>query len=147
VPVGGERAGLDQDAPPGTHRAVEAREHQVQIHGERVHRDHFTRPGAHERGEAVAQVLVIGHPWAARVLVPFDGALRPLIELLEHELARRERLQAERVTAKVDERRAALVQRQREALAQVAQRVRSVERAREREDLRADRPRAHTASG
>ena len=59
VAVGGEGAGLDQDARAPAARAVEARQHQVQVDGQRVHRHHFARLGAGERGEPAAQVLVV----------------------------------------------------------------------------------------
>ena len=51
VPVRGEGAGLDEDAAALTGRTVEARQHQVQVHGERVHRHHFIRLRAGEGGE------------------------------------------------------------------------------------------------
>ena len=126
VAVGGERARLHQDARAPARRAVEAREHQVQVHGERVHRDHLQEVRAGERCEAGAQILVIRHPRTAGVLVSDHAEARPVLELLFDELSRRERHEPERVTAQVHERLAALIARQREALAEAAQRVRGI---------------------
>src|SRR4029077_5878870 len=130
---GGRGRGFDQQAPPLTRGAVEARKHQVQIHGERIHRHHFAQVRAREGAKPAAQVLVIRHPGPARLLVSLDGALRPLVELLVDELAGREWLQPERMAAQVHKRHAALVDRQREALAQAPQRIRAIARARLRE--------------
>ena len=123
VAVGGECTGLDQDAPAPSGGAIEARQHQVQIHRERVHRDDFVGQAAGERAEPGGQILVIGHPRAVRVLVAVDGEPGPLVELLVDDVARGERQQAERVTAQVDELFAARIARQREARAIAAQRI------------------------
>ncbi len=128
VAVGGECARLDQDARALPDGAIEAREHQVQIHRERIHGDDFVCQCSGERHEARGQVLVIGHPRAARMLVARDAEPRPLVKLLVHDVAGRERQQAERVTAQVHERLAALIAWQREARAIAAQRIGCVAR-------------------
>ncbi len=46
VPVGGERAGLDQHLVAHADRPIERGHHQVQVHGERIHRDDFARQRA-----------------------------------------------------------------------------------------------------
>jgi len=95
VPVGGECAGLDEDAGACALRAVKAREHQVQIHRERVHRHDFVRMGATQCREARGEILVIGHPRPPSLFVRLHRKARPLLELLVHPLAGRERLQPE----------------------------------------------------
>ena len=85
VAIGGERAGLDEDfgAPAGG--PEKARQHEVQIHRQRVHGDDFAGPRAGEVCEAGGQILVIGNPGPARVLVTQDGESGPVIEFLVYQ--------------------------------------------------------------
>jgi hypothetical protein len=121
--VRGEGPGLHEDARASPARPVEARQHQVQIHRQRVHGHDFAAASAGQLGQVRGEVLVVGHPRAARLLVAGNPQARPLVEFGVDQLAGAERQQAERMTAQVDERLATLVARQREARAQAAQRV------------------------
>jgi len=91
--VGGECARFHQDAGAPARRTIEARQHQVQVHRERIHGDHFGGVRAAQGCEPGAQVLVIRHPRPPCVLVAQHAKPRPLIELLQHEFAGRERQQ------------------------------------------------------
>ncbi len=104
VAVGGEGARFDEDAAARPARTVEARQHQVQVHRERVHGDDFARVRPGERRQPRGQVLVIRHPRPPRLLVPEHGEARPVVELGADDVAGGERLQAERVAAQVNER-------------------------------------------
>ena len=115
MPIGGEGPGLHQDAPTPALRAIEARQHQVQVHRERVHGDDLTGPGTTEHREPRSHVLVIRHPRPAPVLVRLHGPLRPLLELLVHELPGRERQEPQRVAAQIHEGLTARIPRQRKA--------------------------------
>ena len=101
-------------------RAIETDEHQVQVGGERVHRHHFRRPGAHHLRQRVAHQLVIRHPRCRFKEVSLDRIACPLVEdFLDHR-ARAPGLQAERVAAEIGLRRA-VVERQVELIAERAQ--------------------------
>src|ERR1700751_4981930 len=81
-----------------------------------------------ERGEAGSQVLVIGHPGAPPLLMRLHRKPRPLLELLVHQLAGCERVQAEGMAAKVDQRLTARIARQREARPKTAERIARIAR-------------------
>jgi hypothetical protein len=82
MPVGGEGPGFHQDAGTTPLRAVETRQHEVQVRGQGVHGDDFAVARAGEGGQARCEVLVIGNPRTPRMLVPRDAQARPVIEFL-----------------------------------------------------------------
>ena len=128
--VGGEGACLDQHARAPSLRAVEARKHQMQVHRERVHRHDFVGSRARQRRKPGGEVLVIGHPGAARALVTLHPKVRPVIELLGDDLTCGERQESEGVAAQVGERGALRILRQGKACAKGAQRVGGIARLR-----------------
>ncbi len=130
MPVGREGPGFHQDAGTPPLRAVETRQHEVQVRGQGVHGDDFGVARAGERGEARGEVLVIGNPRTPRMLVPLDSQARPVIEFLRHEVAGCERHESEGVAAQVRQCLALTVARQGEARAQRAQRIRGITGAR-----------------
>ena len=129
VAVGRERAGLHQDRRALAGRAVEADHHQVQVGGQRVHRDHFLRLRADQPRERLAHELVVGHPLRGLGEVAFDRFGRPLVQHFLDVLARRPGLQAQRVTNEI-RLRAAVVHRDMEFAAQRWQRIGRIERVR-----------------
>ena len=82
VVVGGKGVLLDQDPMPLARRPVEARHHQVQVDGERVHRHDLARRGAHEPRHRLREELVVGHPRVLPREMRLDGEPLPLLELL-----------------------------------------------------------------
>ena len=107
VPVRGEGAGLDEDAAALTGRAVEARQHQVQVHGERVHRDDFIRLRAGEGGEPCGErSRDRASTGAAHARAPRRRAAPSHRAPASMSVARRERLQPEGMPAQVGQRRA-----------------------------------------
>ena len=79
--VRGERSGLDQDGAAVPVRAIEARQQQMQIHGQRVHRHHLGRQRAAQRCELRLQLLGIADPGPAAVLVPEHRQALPVLDL------------------------------------------------------------------
>ena len=66
VAIRGERVALDEDLVALRRRPEERREHQVQVHGQRVHRDDLVALRAHELGEQRRELRVIVEPAAVR---------------------------------------------------------------------------------
>ena len=99
VAIGGERAGLDEDLGAPAVGAEKARQHQVQIHGQRVHGDDFAGLRAGEMCEAGSHILMIGNPGPARVLMTQDRESGPVIELFIYQCAGLDRHQTQRVAA------------------------------------------------
>src|SRR6185436_14960501 len=62
VAIGRERVALDQNLEAALGRAEEAHEHQMQVHGERVHRNDFVRLRTDELRERSAEAFVIVEP-------------------------------------------------------------------------------------
>jgi hypothetical protein len=79
VAIGGERTGLDEDFRAPAVGPEKTRQHEVQIHGQRVHGDNFAGMRAGEVCQASGQILVIGNPWPARVLMTQDRESGPVI--------------------------------------------------------------------
>src|SRR5581483_3098636 len=84
---------------------------------------------ARETRETAAQVLVIGNPRPPRVLMTEHPEVRPILQLLQHQRARRARHETERMSTEIHQRRAAAIMRQRETLAKGVQRIRLIEAA------------------
>jgi putative nucleotidyltransferase with HDIG domain len=63
--------------------------------------DLFDRSRADDRSEVVANEIVVIHPVQAPAKVTLDRKLGPVVELVDHRLARRTRLQTERVAAEI----------------------------------------------
>src|SRR5262249_35778010 len=101
VAVRRKRAAFHQDLCSLSLWPIEAREHQMQIHRERIHRDDFARRGAGDVLESRSELLVIFDPRTCPLLVAEHAELRPRIEFLADAVARRERLQAEGMSAEV----------------------------------------------
>jgi len=99
VAIGGERAGLDKDFGAPAAGAEKARQHEVQIYGQRVHGDDFAGLRAGEVCEAGSQILVIGNPWPAGVLMTQDRESGPVIELFVYQCAGLDRHETQRVAA------------------------------------------------
>ena len=136
VAIGRERVTLDDDLVAFPRRPEEAHEHQMQIHGERVHGHDFVGLGAYEGGQRGGETLVIVEPartaGAARAAirnVALDAESRPAIELTNDRAARRTRHGTERVSAEVGQ-GAARVFRQLELAPEALQLVGRIERAR-----------------
>jgi hypothetical protein len=103
VPGRRERAAFDDDAAPRTVGPEETHHHQVQVHGQRVHRDDFVRLRPDEAGERFAHELVVRHPRAPRAEMAVDREVAPVFEFLGHDRRSALRLQAERIAAEVRE--------------------------------------------
>ena len=101
VTVGRECVLLDQDRRPLRGRTIEADHHQVQVHGQRIHRDDFVRLRADEGGEVFAHELVVRHPRVLAVEMRLDGEPLPVVELVDQRGAHRARLEAKRIAAEI----------------------------------------------
>ncbi len=132
VAIGRERMLLDQDRRPLARRPVEADHHEVQVRGQRVHRDDFARLRADERREILAHERVIRHPRMPAVEMRFDGELFPVVELGDDRLARRARHEPERIAGEIGLLGAVGIFRDQELVAEWRERVGGVlgERAR-----------------
>jgi hypothetical protein len=95
VAVRRERILFDEDLRAFASWAVEGREHQVQVHRQRVHRDDFERLCTDQPRQRRRETLVIGQPRPLRFEVTVDGALRPAVQLLLNDARDRLRLQSE----------------------------------------------------
>ena len=122
VAVGRKRAGLHQDRAAFGGRSVETHHHQMQVRGERIHRDHFQRLRADHVGQRIADEGVIGHPRRGFEEVALDAVARPLVHHFVDAGARALRLQAEGIAAEVRH-FGAVVARDVEFIAIAAQRV------------------------
>ena len=122
MPVGGKRAGLDQDRRALARGPVEADHHEVQVGGEGVHRHHLAGQRADHARQRLAHLLVVGHPLALAAEVALHRLVRPLVQHLFDRLARALGLQAERVAAEVHL-FGVLVPGDQEFLAEAAQRI------------------------
>ena len=102
VAVRRERVLLDQDLRALARRAVEPREHQVQVHRQRVHRDDFERLRADERRERRREALVVAQPRSLDSKWPSTARCAQLSSSSWTTLADCFRLQSERMAAEVD---------------------------------------------
>ena len=101
IGVAGKGAVLHEEDSAVAFGAVEGHHQQMQIDGQRVHRDDFGRKRPDDVSEAVSKILVIRIPRSRRIEVPLDAELRPVIEFLFDDRSRRDRLQAEGVSHEV----------------------------------------------
>ena len=101
MPVGGEGARFDDDFDSIADGPVEARQHQVQVHRQRVHGDDFIRPGPRQVRKSRGQILVIRNPGARGGFVARYGQACPVIELLVNQPPCCERHQPKRMTAQI----------------------------------------------
>ena len=111
VAIRGERAGLDEHARALARGPVEARHHQVQVGGQRVHRDDIDGLRARQQRKSLAGRVRIVDPRPPRLVMAEHAEACPVVEFLEDEFAGGQRHQAQRVSAQVDGR--ATVARQR----------------------------------
>ena len=74
---------FDDDLVARFRRAVKTDHHQVQVHGEGVHRHHLGRPGAGYARQAVGDVGMAAHPGEPGFEVAFDGIFSPGVALLQ----------------------------------------------------------------
>jgi hypothetical protein len=147
VAVRGKGAGLDQDGVAARGRAVEARQQQVQVDAQRIHRHDLVGACAGEQRQVGAQRLHIADPRAACLLVAEHTEAFPVLDILENARPHRAWCEAERVAAQVGQRCAAGSGWQREALAHPAQRIGGVGGPRELERILVGRARrAHGSS-
>ena len=94
VGVGRERRLLHQDLEARFRRPVKRRHHQVQVHRQAVHADDFVRLRADEPRRRLAHSLVIRIPGRRALQMRVDREIRPIIEFLLDDGARRFRHQA-----------------------------------------------------
>src|SRR5687767_5191305 len=80
---------------------VEGGQHQVKIDRQAVHHHNFARNASYEPRPAFAKDLVVGIPGRAAGEMSIDRQPGPVIQLLLHRLARRSRLQTQRVACKI----------------------------------------------
>ena len=73
----------------------------MQVHGQRVHRDHLGRKCSDDLGEAVSKILVIRIPRTRRIEVTLNAESGPVVEFLFDDRSRRHWLQSEGVSNKV----------------------------------------------
>ena len=114
----------------------------MQIDRERVHRDDFARTRTRDVLEPRRQLRVIVDPGPQAFLVSQDAEPGPRVELLRHARARGERLQAQRMAAKVEQGVAGCIAWVRELIAKAAQRIDGIERTRRLERGSGQRGRA-----
>ena len=69
VAVGGKGAGFDQDPGSAALGPEEARQHQVDVHRQRVHGDDFMRACARQVCQSGGEVFVVRNPGTVRVLM------------------------------------------------------------------------------
>jgi hypothetical protein len=118
--VGRECPRLNQDTASLASGPVEAREHQVQIDGQRVHYDDFVFPATDKARKLGTQRFVVGNPGSPGGLVADCSEPLPVVELLADLLAGSQGHQPERMAAKIDEGFAPLVAREAEARAKAS---------------------------
>ena len=114
VAVGRERRVLDDDRVPVRGRPVEADHQQVQVDGQRVHRDDLARPRADQARRGLPKQLVIAQPRPARFGVPVDRQLVPIGHQFVDPIADLARLQAQRVAGQIGRRGVATARRRRD---------------------------------
>src|SRR5687768_5208214 len=118
---------LDQERAALPGRAIEACEHEVQVDRERVHRHDFLRACTDQSRERRRGTLVIRHPRPSPGEVSLDRKRAPVLHALRHVALSELWLDAQRVPAQVEERRAVLTLRYLEARPPVVQRIGGVE--------------------
>ena len=132
VSVRREGVGFDQDAITIRGGAVETQQQQVQVDGQRVHRNHFVAGAAKQARKARCSQAMERHPRLRNVEVAGDAALRPVVEHAGDAVTRRVRHQAERIATQVQRWIAVSRHRPRELVAIVCQRIAGIKRARRR---------------
>ena len=125
VLIGGKRVGFDEYFVSLRGWAVKRNHHEVQVHGERIHYNHFDGKSADQAGNRLGEDLVVGHPGIARVKMRIHAEPRPLLQLPLDVFARGFRLQPERVAAKINAVGAVWLFRDVKAFAEVSERVTS----------------------
>ncbi len=131
VTVRRERGRLDHDPAALPLRRVKARHQQVQVDRQRVHRDDFRCLRTGQCRERRGCMAVVGDPRARRLEVAVHAASRPFREFFNNVLRGKFRLQAERITAEIDNRAAAAFAGKLEAVAKAGERILFVEPGRE----------------
>ena len=97
VGVAGKGAVFHQENASISSGAVEGHQEQMQVDGQRVHRDDLGWERADDLGEAVSKILVIRIPGTRGIEVALDTEPRPVVEFLFDDRSRRDRLQSEGV--------------------------------------------------
>ena len=130
VVVGGERVILEQDPMPLAGRPVEARHHQVEVGGKRVHRHDLARRsrGTDEPGHRLREELVVRQPRVLAREVRLDGEPPPLLQLFFDVTRGSSREQPQRVAGEVDLLLAALAPGNVELVPQPRERVAAIQR-------------------
>ena len=86
VGVGRERRIFHQNFKARFGRPIKRGHHQVQIHRQAVHANHFDWLCADEPRGRLAQRFVIRIPWRLRFEMRVDAELRPIVEFLIYNL-------------------------------------------------------------
>ena len=123
ISVGRERRRIDEQLRPGTVRAEERGQQQVQVHGQRVERRDLVRQRPDQPGRGLAQRFVERDPGRALVEVALDAERSPRVQFGLHGRPYGPGLCAERLAGEVDPRRAVRTHRQVESLALRRERV------------------------
>src|SRR5262249_42352240 len=103
----------------------------MQVNRQAVHHHHFAGPGADEAGAAFSKLLMVAVPGSFAFEMGFHTEFGPIVQLLLDERTRLFRLQAKRMTAKVDEWRPIREARQIELVAKAPQDIRGIQLLRE----------------
>ena len=117
VAIRRERLLFDQQRRARAGRPVEAREQQVQVDRQGVHRHHFVRLRADEPGDGRRHALVVARPRTPPAEMSLDAARAPVAQDFLDVVAGEQRLCAERVATQVNQLAAVVVVRQHEAVA------------------------------
>ena len=79
--VGVRRKGglFHQDLKARFRRSIKCGHHEVQIHRQAIHADHFGRLCPNQSRDRIAQRFVIGVPGRPSIEMSVDGEIRPII--------------------------------------------------------------------
>ena len=126
VAVGRKGAVLDQDLPARAVGPEERDQHQVEIHGERVHRHHLPGRGADQARERLAEPLVIRVPGSPAREVRLHAQPGPVFQLGGDQRAGGPGHGTERIPAEIHQRQPVGAGRQLEFPAAPGQRITGV---------------------
>ena len=127
IGVGRKGRLFHQDLEPRFRRPIKRGHHQVQIHREAVHADHFHRLRADDPRHRLAQILVIRIPGRFGIEVRVDAERSPVIQFLFDDSSRLLRHQPERIAGEINKRIAVRPGRQMKFLAKGPERVVGIE--------------------
>ena len=128
VGVAREGAVLHQDQTSFAFGAMEGHQKEMEVHGERVHRDDFVRPSADHGREFVPNLLVVRIPGTLAVEVSVDRAGLPGVQHLLDDPPGGPGLESERVADEVGDLAPGLVARDVESRPKAGQGIDAVQR-------------------